>query len=400
MKILIITPRIPYPPYRGDKLKIYNISKVLVKNNDVHLFTFYRNQNDFKDIDALKKLGLKLITVKLSIIDSIINLFRAFFKKIPFQVAWYYSRKAEQKINALLKDGNYDLVYYHLIRTAQYLPNYKANTKQLNVIDLTDAVSLYLSRMFEKEKNFIKKIFIKSELNRVTEYEKIIENFDMIFICSEKDKKFLLEKNITKEINILPNGLDISYFSSECGEFDRNRIIFTGNMPYYANSDAVIYFIKEIFPFILKKNSLAKFYIVGQKPPLKIKKLASENVIVTGFVEDIKSEYLKSAVNVAPMRFGAGTLNKIIESLALGVPIVASSIAVGGLPKELSKYILVADNPAEFAEKVLYVLDNKEVRETVMNEAKNVVRNFLSWEVIVGNFEKTVKNKLAEKINE
>lgn len=400
MKILIITPRIPYPPYRGDKLKIYNISKVLVKNNDVHLFTFYRNQNDFKDIDALKKLGLKLTTVKLSIIDSIINLFRAFFKKIPFQVGWYYSRKAEQKINVLIRDGNYDLVYYHLIRTAQYLPNHKANTKQLNVIDLTDAVSLYLSRMFEKEKNFIKKIFIKSELKRVTEYEKIIENFDMIFICSEKDKKFLLEKNITKEINILPNGLDISYFSSESGEFDSNRIIFTGNMPYYANSDAVIYFIKEIFPFILKKNSLAKFYIVGQKPPLKIKKLASENVIVTGFVEDIKSEYLKSAVNVAPMRFGAGTLNKIIESLALGVPIVASSIAVGGLPKELSKYILVADNPTEFAEKVLYVLDHKEVRETVMNEAKNVVRNFLSWEVIVSNFEKTVKNKLAEKINE
>lgn len=400
MKILIITPRIPYPPYRGDKLKIYNISKVLVKNNDVHLFTFYRNQNDFKDIDALIKLGLKLTTVKLSIIDSIINLFRALFKKIPFQVAWYYSRKAEQKINDLLKDGDFDLVYYHLIRTAQYLPYHKIKPKQLNVIDLTDAVSLYLSRMFEKEKNLIKKTFIKSELKRVTKYEKIIENFDMIFICSEKDKKFLLEKNITKEINILPNGLDISYFSSENGEFDSNRIIFTGNMPYYANSDAVIYFIKEIFPLILNKNSRAKFYIVGQKPPLKIKKLASENVIVTGFVEDIKSEYLKSAVNVAPMRFGAGTLNKIIESLALGVPIVASSIAVGGLPKEFSKYILVADNPTEFAEKVLYVIEHKEVRETIMSEAKNVVRNYLSWEVIVGNFEETVKNKLAEKINE
>ena len=398
MKILIITPRIPYPPYRGDKLKIFNISRILVKSNDVHIITFFRKNSDKELIKPLEELGIKVSLIRLTHIESIINVLIAIFQTIPFQVAWYKSKKMKNGVDGILKKMDFDVVYHHLIRTAQYLSE-EGKTSRLNVIDFTDAVSLYLSRMVEQEKNMIKKLFIKSELKRINKYEKVAENFDGLFICSEIDKKYLIEKGIKQDIQILNNGVDTGYFSDGKSEFDNKRIIFTGNMPYYANSDAAIYFVNEIFPIILKKDNRIKFYIVGQQPPMRIKNLASKNIIVTGFVKDIKVEYLKSAVNIAPMRFGAGTLNKVIESIALGVPVVATPIAVAGLPKELGKFVQIANTPKEFANKVVEVIENDSFRTEIMEYGKKVVSRLLSWETIVGDFEKYLQIKLEEKNN-
>lgn len=396
MKILIITPRIPYPPYRGDKLKIFNISKILSKGNKIHIITFYRSHKDKELVKPLEEMGIKIILIKLTLFSSFLHTFLALFQNTPFQVAWYKSKKMQISVDTLLKDNNFDIVYHHLIRTAQY---YSSNDAGLNIIDFTDAVSLYLSRMIEQERNFFKKLFIRSELKRISNYEKIAEKFDALFICSGIDKKFLKDKGINQDIQILNNGIDTDYFFSEQKDYDGKRIIFTGNMPYYANADAVIYFTKKIFPLILKKDPEVKFYIVGQQPPLFIKQLESDNIFVTGYVKDIKAEYLKSAVNVAPMRFGAGTLNKVLESIALGVPVVATSISILGLPKELMKYVFIADTPEQFASTTLEILNNKSIRLELMNEGKEIISKMLSWNNIVKDFELFLGKKLNEKIN-
>jgi len=393
LNILIITPRIPYPPYRGDKLKIFNISKILSRDNEVKIITFYQRKKDKADIEELEKLGIKVILIRLTLLESIFHSIVAIFSFIPFQVAWYTSSKMRYKIDSLVKNEKFDVVYHHLIRTAQYLVGKKEESR-LNVLDFTDAVSLYLSRMAMQEKNIIKKLFIKSELRRISKYEKIMEKFDVACICSETDKKFLLSKGINQNIHILSNGLDTQYFSGEQKEYDRYRIIFTGNMPYYANSDAAIYFVNEIFPKVLTAQPKAKFYIVGQKPSRRIKNLQSENIFVTGFVPDIKQEYLKSAINIAPMRFGAGTLNKVIESIALGVPVVATSLAVGGLPEKFHKYIFIADSPDEFAEKVIKVMNDPKIRVELIQNGRTLITDLLNWDKIVLEFEHFLKRQL------
>ena len=130
---------------------------------------------------------------------------------------------------------------------------------------------------------------------------------------------------------------------------------------------------------------------------MKIKRLSSKNIFVTGFVKDIKEEYLKSAVNVAPMRFGAGTLNKVLESISLGIPVIATEVAVMGLPKELNKYIFIAKNSQEFVEKVIYIFNNPSIRNELMEEGKKVIRELLSWELIVNDFEKYLKQQIELK---
>ena len=398
MNILIITPRIPYPPYRGDKLKIFNIAKILSQNNSVKILTFYRNSKQFDDLINFDKYGIKITAVKLSVWESFFHALTAVFFNYPFQVAWFKSSKMKNEVEIILNKEKFDVIYYHLIRSAQYLNLSVINHRQLNVIDYTDAVSLYLNRFAEIEKNPIKRLFIKVEQKRVEKYEKIAEKFHTLFICSEIDKKFLQRKGMNAQIQILNNGVDVGYFNSTISKFEEKRIIFTGNMPYYANYDAAIYFVNDIFPEIIKSVPEAEFFIVGQKPPNKIKSLAGKNIFVTGFVKDIKAEYLKSAVNVAPMRFGAGTLNKVIESIALGVPVVASSIAVAGLPTKLNKYVFIADEPKKFAETVVRIINNPNIRTDIMEEGKKVLTELLSWEKIVGQFETYLAGELS-KVN-
>jgi len=395
LNVLIITTRIPYPPYRGDKLKIFNIAKQLAKRNTVTIITFLRSRNQIKEIEELKKYNFKVIYIKISILESCINIIRAIFSSIPFQVAWYRSEEMHKKIKELIVDENYDVAYFHLIRSAQYIVNNTDNSV-LQVVDFTDAVSLYLDRFTKIEKNPVKKYLLGIEKKRVEKYEKIAEKFNVVFICSEVDREYLINKDVKANIKILRNGVDIDYFVQDQIKYEKNRIIFTGNMPYYANYDAAIYFAKEIFPQVLKQVPQAKFYIVGQKPPLRVRALANDSVIVTGYVQDIKKEYLKSAVNVAPMRFGAGTLNKIIESIVLGVPVVATPIAAEGLPDEIKKYVCVINDSNDFANQVVQFLKDTKLREQFKEQDKSVIRESLSWENIVNQFNIDLKIELSK----
>jgi glycosyltransferase involved in cell wall biosynthesis len=301
-----------------------------------------------------------------------------------------------KKINQLIETGNFDIAYFHLIRSAQYISGQPDSRSILKVVDFTDAVSLYLSRFHKIEKNLIKKFLLGIEKRKMEKYEKIAEKFHVVFICSEIDREYLIMLGINANIKILRNGVDIDYFKSDKVDYEKNRIIFTGNMPYYPNYDAAIYFAKEILPLVLKEIPEAKFYIVGQKPPFKVKRLASRNIFITGFVQDIKKEYLKSNVNVAPMRFGAGTLNKVIESIPLGVPVVATPIAVEGLPDEIKKYVRVARDSEDFANQVIEILNTTGLREQFLNQDKSVIREMLSWEKIVDRFEYDLKDELMK----
>lgn len=397
MKILIITPRIPYPPYRGDKLKIFNISKLLARSNNVTILTFHNSRKNLAYADEFKKYGINITTIWLPVISSLIKMMGAFFSSFPFQLAYFASKKMKEEIRRTVNKNKFDVIYFHLIRSAQYFECAK-NSNALKVLDFTDAVSLYLSRFADVTKNPIKKIILRFELDKIRNYETIAKKFDTLFICSEKDKDYLEKNKLHSNIQFLRNGFDADQFSSSIIPFVKNRIIFTGNMPYFPNRDAAVYFAKEIFPLVRENYPTSKFYIVGQKPPKKLMRLASSNIFVTGFVNDINKEYQLSEVNVVPIRFGAGTLNKVIEALALGIPTVATTMSVAGLPKELKKYILLADNPESFTDKIIYVFENESVRNDMMKEAQKVVTSLLSWEKIVGEFELYLQKRILTKL--
>jgi glycosyltransferase involved in cell wall biosynthesis len=393
MKILIITSKIPYPPHRGDRLKIYNICKLLLRNNHVKILTFFRNEAELRDVEILKQNGFDIEAVHLPFYKSILNLNRAVFSSFPMQVSAFHSKNMHKKINDYSSSEHYDIIYFHLLVMAQYLD--AVNDKNiLKVLDFTDAISLYLKRYLECIGNPLKKFVYKIELDRTVKYENIASNFDTLFVCSDTDKNYLMQKGRNINIRLLLNGVDLNTFSYSQSEPVEDRIIFVGNMEYFPNVDAVLYFLKEIFPLIKKKRPGAKFYIVGKGISKQIARFQSDSVIVKGFVEDLQGEYKMSKVNVAPLRLGAGFPNKIIEAMALGVPTVSSKISAEGLPKEFQDFVITAEDPVSFADKVVNVLQDDTFKEKLIRDGVKQIRETLSWERIVQEFEHYVKSRI------
>lgn len=396
MKILIITPRIPFPPFRGDKLRIYNIIKTLSKKNEVKVVSFLKDPGELTSLEDSKKEGINIDTIYLSKLKSMFNLVRSFIFSEPLQVSYYHSKKMYRKIFELTSKEKFDVIYFHIFTTAQY-HNAVSDSNALKVIDFTDAASLYLSRYLEFLNNPFKRMYFGYERKKIINYEKIARNFDTVFVCSSVDRNYFLKRNIHNNIQLFINGIDNEIYKYESTTPEKYRIIFTGNMPYFPNKDAVMYFAKEIFPLILKKIPKAKFYIVGQDPSNEILALQSENIIVTGFVSDMKKEYILSEVNVASVRFGAGTPNKITEALALGIPTVATSLTVSGFREEIKKFIFTADSPESFADKVITIFNDETIRTKYMKEASETIGKLLNWESLVENIENYLIGRIEIK---
>lgn len=394
MSILFLTPRIPYPPYRGDKLKIWNLLRQLSKRHRIVLVSFIQSEHEREYTVPLSEFCAEIHLVSLPRWKSVFNCIAAIFESIPFQVAYYRSRQMSAILERVVNRVKPDIIHTHLIRMAQYTAYWSAPPR---VLDLTDAVSLYLDRLSKQHRNALIRRLVGIELKRMLSYESILTHFDRTLVCSTNDREILLQHIPSAQIDLLYNGVDLETFSANgTVHFEPYRIILTGNMSYYPNVDGAMFFVREIFPLVLQHVPQAKLFIVGQDPPRTVRALASEHVVVTGYVPDIRHEYLKSAVAVSPIRYGAGTLNKILEPLALGVPVVSTSIGIDGLGLNPGEDILVADEPREFAQHVARLLVDMRWREHLAGAAEKVRTRF-SWERLVRNLEHIYETILSER---
>jgi polysaccharide biosynthesis protein PslH len=385
MKILFLTSRIPYPPHRGDKLKIWNLMKQLSRRHEIVLLTFVANDQEARLTENLREVCREVHTVRLPVWKSILNCGLAMFGSKPFQVEYYRSGPMEALVREQIQKVQPDVIHTHLIRMAQYTAH---ENKIPVILDLTDAVSLYLSRFREVRKNPVMKMLLGVELKRMQQHESIIGSFDRGLVCSNTDRQFLLDRYRNLSLSILPNGVDLETFTAkESVKAEPYRIIFTGNMSYFPNADGAAFLVHEVLPRLRRVVPNVKLYLVGQNPPASVRNLAGENVIVTGYVDDIRAEYLKSMVAVSPIRFGAGTLNKVLEPLALGVPVVSTSIGLEGLGLTVGEDILVANDPEGIAAEVAKLLTNEKLRSSMSARASEKVRTRFSWETIAGDLE-------------
>lgn len=380
MNILFIANRFPYPPYRGDKLKIFNIAKRLSVNHKLYLITFIQDKNDFQYVNVLKNYFDDVKYIYLPKYRSTLKCAVKILSAKPFQIIYFESKELKSVVYDFVNKNQIDVIHTQHLRMAQY------SCDILNIpriLDLPDAYSLYWKRRKNLKRNFIKRLFDQIEYRKVMKYEEIIKKFDLNLVCSLEDKIFLNEFHNFDRIAILPNGVDLTEFSKLTHDYNiDNRIIFTGNMDYEPNVDAVEYFVKEIFPIVLRKKPDVIFNVVGQKPVSKVRSLSAENVVIKGFVDNIALEYNNNAIAVSPVRIGAGTLNKVLEPMAMGIPVVSTNVGFKGLGIKSGEGAILADSKIDFADEIIKLLNDKNLRETVGKKGKTVVEDKFSWDSI------------------
>lgn len=395
LRVLFLTPRLPYPPYRGDRLHAFNLLREASRQNEVSLLSFVASDDEGKLAENLRPLCRHVQTVRRSPLRSGLRCLGAIAGSTPFQVAYYNSTVMAEVLRSTVREFRPDVIHSHLIRMAQYR---HLVPEVANVLDLTDAVSLYLTRFLETETRVPLRMALREELRRVRAYEPIIAQFEKTLVCSPADREFLSENVRRAAVEVLPNGVDTDLFAPQPQiEPDPNRVIFTGNMTYFPNRDGARFLVTEVWPLVKRRAPSAKLFLVGQNPPPTITRLASEDVVVTGFVPKIHEEYARSAVTVSPIRFGAGQLNKVLEPLAMGVPVVCTDIGISGLGLEHGRDVLVAGSAVELADCIVRLLANPTLRREVGTSAMERIRASFSWRAIGASLQKIYEQAVSRE---
>ena len=375
MKIFVLLPRIPYPLEKGDKLRAFNQIKQLAKHNEIVLCALNDNPkvNEQDAFHALQPYCQSINFIKISKPQILLGLIRAFFKGLPMQCGYFYNRKAAKKIDALIAKHKPDMLFGQLLRVAEYIRH-----KDLpKAIDYQDIFSYGMKRRADIA-SFVTRPIYNMEYRRLCRYEAaIFEDFDVKTIISEPDRD-LFPHERRDEILVIPNGVDHDYFKPQVQE-KKYDLVFTGNMSYPPNVNAVEYLAEEILPIVWKTLPEVKMYIAGATPDPKVKKVASDHIIVSGWLDDIRDAYAQSRVFIAPMRIGTGLQNKLLEAMSMRLPAITSPLANASLSAKPDEEILVGSNAEEMAQHIITLLTDKDKADRLALAGYNFTNRVYDW---------------------
>jgi len=392
MKILIALSRFPYPIEKGDKLRAYYQIKELSRNNDLYVVCLTDKMPTEETYDEVKKYCKKLEIVQQPYFARILNLVRAFFSKDPYQVHYFESSVMKEKIAYLISTNNIDICYVQLLRLFKNIP-FELPTKYY--LDYMDAFSEGMKKRIPFSRWYEKPI-VKAEAERLRKFEeKIAPYFDGFSMISQSDTDTFSQK-IKQKIDIIPNGVSEEFFVSKSPQIEKEYdIIFTGNMGYHPNIQACKYLINEILPVLKSKGLDVKVCLAGINPSPEVLALKSQNVVVTGYVTDIKDYLIRSKIFVAPLFSGSGLQNKLLEAMAAGLPTITTSLTNKALKGKDKKEIIICNESVKFAEQIIFLLKHPTEAGEIARLGRLFVRENYNWRACNVLLEKsftTIKN--------
>lgn len=392
MKILFVTARFPYPPVKGDQAIPYYRLKYLGKSHEITLLTFYETKRELAHIDKIKPFCKEVVAVKKSVLKSLLNMAVAgLFSKRPFQVLYYRSNAFKKALQKILETGSFDLLHVYMLRIAGY-----AETVQLpKILELIDSMQLNFQRRLELER-FPRNLLFKVELDRLKRYEnRMVKNYDRAVVVSETDKTCIGRDNVVH----IGLGVNTDEFKPKNKSSPGKVIAFTGNMGYFPNENAVLWFMEHCFDSIREKVPGVLLIIAGKNPGAKIRRfIDGKTVEVTGEVNSIADVLNKTRLAVAPMRSGSGMQFKILEAMACGLPVVTTSMGLGSIAARNEHSILIADEPGAFSDACVRLLTDDSLAERIGANAAKVITETYTWEKNVAALQQVYTEVLnAEK---
>jgi len=378
LNILYICHRFPYPPKRGGKIRPFNMIQHLSKKHNVTVVSIVRSEEEAKEGEGLKDFCNKYIMVKLnnklSWLRTILNLLTT----KPSSFGFFYSPEMKKILINEYTRNHYDLIFVHCSSVAPYVAENKSVPKIIDFGDMDSQKWLDYSKF----KSFPLSLGYKLEGTKLEAEEKRLAKLFTYSSCTTRAEfETLASYNVTKNIFWFPNGVDYEYFKPSNNTYKKYTICFIGRMDYYPNQECMFRFCKDVFPIVKEKVPDAKLTIIGANPTKKIMELENlPGVKVTGSVDDVRPYVLESAVNVAPLNIARGTQNKILESMAMGVPVIASSLAANGIDAIAGEHLLVADSAEEYVNAILQLFSNPLERNRLSRQGRERMLSHHDWE--------------------
>ena len=378
MRICILTPRFPFPQYGGDALRINEVARHL-KQQGHELILVSLSDEKNTPLERAHELYDRVYFVKRNRIMSLINGATHFISGKPIQCGYYYSKAYKELLQKVIDKEKPDLYVSHLLRMVPYL--YELNLEDKSIIEMTDALSkTYLLSSKAQGVGLLKYVYIL-EQRLIAKYEKfVVKHFPKVVLVSQADIDYLKERISGETPSLALHSNGVGYIDEISTSYNVDKICFLGNMRSMQNQDAALYFAKEVFPLVKKQHPNAKFYIVGSLPPPNIQAIASDDIIVTGFVEDLEGFIKDACLLVAPVRVAAGIQNKVLVAMGCGIPVVMTSLISHAIPElKNGENCLISDGAENIAASCHKLITNREERNSIAIKGYNMVKDSYSW---------------------
>lgn len=378
MNIVVLSPYIPYPPSFGGSVRIYNLLQQLSEHHDLLLLT-YDAEDGLGDASGLEGICSEVIKVVPDRPGKRLLQVRSLISRRSFQYHIHHRPEMREALDRALQRHDVDLILVEFSQMAcfDFPPDLPVVIDQHNVeFDLIRRMAGRSPVSFRKLYNWIEAVKYKRE-----EVCALRES-DLALATSERDANLMRDLVPGLSTAVVTNGVDTEYFRNPGREARPNTLVFVGATHYFPNEDGIHFFMRQIYPLILREIPDLEVYLVGGRPPESIRRYDSENVEVTGFVDDVRPYMHRAAACIVPLRIGGGTRFKVVEAMAAETPVVSTSLGSEGIPLEEGRHALLADTPEDFAEAVLRVLRDGELAESLRREGLEFVRNNFDWSVI------------------
>ncbi len=378
MNILYVCHRFPYPPKRGGKIRPFNMIRHLTASgHQVTVCSLARSEQEAQEAQGIAPYCAAFEIGQVQEWAQMARMVVRLPITTPSSMGYFYSPVLARRIDELLASKTWDLIFVHCSSVAQYVSNVRGIPKILDFGDMDSQKWLE----YANYKPFPLSMGYRFEGMKMLAAEKrLARQFDLCTATTRAEWETLNGYGTGADTDWFPNGVDADFFCPLDESYDADTISFIGRMDYYPNQECMSRFCAEVWPLLRKVRPAMKLLIVGADPSPEMRKLGElPGVTVTGSVPDVRPFIRSSALMVAPLQIARGTQNKILEAMAMGVPVVTSAIAAGGVDAQSEEHFLVAQSAHEYAQAILRIADNPKERHRLAVAGRTRMLSNHAW---------------------
>lgn len=377
MKILYVCHRFPFPPKRGGKIRPFNMIRHLSQNHEVTVCSLARSE---AEAEEGRGIAPHCARFEMAVVSNPVQTLRMVARlptPVPSSMGYFYSPELAAKVDDLLAKERFDLIFVHCSSVAQYVEKVRGIPK---ILDFGDMDSQKWLEYVNYKAFPLNMGYWLEGTKLVREEKRLARQFDLCTATTRAEWETLESYRTGVSSDWFPNGVDAGFFKPDGEGYDPETISFIGRMDYYPNQEAMFRFCDEVWPLLRSKRPAMKLLIVGADPIPAVQKLGERpGITVTGSVPDVRPFILRSAAMVAPLNIARGTQNKILEAMAMGVPVVSSRIAAGGVDAVSGEHFLVADTAEEYAQAISSIVDNPAERARLAQSGRDRMLSHHAW---------------------
>ncbi len=390
-RVLFLSQRVPYPPDRGDRIATWHLVERLARRHRVTVFAFREEEADEERADGLRQRGVEVRLFRLQRWRARARALRHLLTARPLTLALLASTELQEELDSCA--GRMDVVYAYSGCMGAFVMHHPELPRILHLSELDSDKW----RQFAVRHPLPMKWIYRHEARTLLRFEReVARACDETVLCTPVEQQ-LFEKRIPAvRSTVIRNGVDLEVFHPGLRSPDPGLLVFTGVMNYFPNVDGCVFFAREVLPLIRSRHPRTRFAIVGSRPARRIRALAGlPGVEVTGYVEDVRAYLGRAAVAVAPLRLARGVQNKVLEALAMGIPVVATPWAAQGIEGRPGHDYLVSDGAEELALEVCRILEDRELARQLARSGRRLVEDRYSWERTLAPLERLVERLAA-----